>query len=250
MLVTDFLPEAVGAEVTFGDAIQAEQGDAQAQFKLGLMHYNGDGWPQDFKQAFAWFSARRPSKVMLMRNSLIGCTATAGVPKMLPKRWPSWYRKAAEQGDAQAQFNLGVAYDNGEGVPQDVQRAAAWTRKAAEQGHANAQYNLGVSYENTAKACQRRSPSSGLYRKAAEQGNTLAQYNLGVIYSNGQGVPQDAAQGITWYRKAAEQRGCRCAILLGRDVPQRRRRASGRCEGNGLDSQGRLSGGTQPRKTI
>jgi len=44
-----------------------------------------------------------------------------------------WYRKAAEQGDADAQFNLGVRYDAGQGVQQDM--AAAWLRKAAEQGH-------------------------------------------------------------------------------------------------------------------
>ncbi|MGA2170957.1 MAG: hypothetical protein ABSG62_22455, partial [Terracidiphilus sp.] len=53
------------------------------------------------------------------------------------------YRKAAEQGYADAQFNLGVAYAYGEGVRQDYARAAVWLRKAAEQGHAEAQRSLG-----------------------------------------------------------------------------------------------------------
>ena len=57
-------------------------------------------------------------------------------------------RHAAEQGDADAQYNLGVAYDNGEGVPQDHAEAARWYRLAAEQGNASAQFNLGVAYEN------------------------------------------------------------------------------------------------------
>ncbi len=58
----------------------------------------------------------------------------------------TWFRLAAEQGVADAQFILGVMYENGQGVPQDHAEAVRWYRLAAEQGHANAQYNLGVSY--------------------------------------------------------------------------------------------------------
>ena len=53
-----------------------------------------------------------------------------------------WWRKAADQGDANAQFNLGWAYSNGEGVAKDSEEAAEWFRKAAEQGHAGAQRAL------------------------------------------------------------------------------------------------------------
>ena len=59
-----------------------------------------------------------------------------------------WFRKAAEQGDAGAQFNLGVTYDRGKGVPQDYAEALRWYLKAAGQGHARAQFNVGVMYEN------------------------------------------------------------------------------------------------------
>jgi TPR repeat protein len=54
----------------------------------------------------------------------------------------------AEQGDANAQFNLGFMYDNGEGVPQDYAEAVRWYRLAAEQGNAFAQVNLGIMYAN------------------------------------------------------------------------------------------------------
>ncbi len=57
-----------------------------------------------------------------------------------------WYRKAAEQGDPEAQFNLGVMYYEGEGMPQSDVKAARWYRKAAEQGHAIAQFRLGYMY--------------------------------------------------------------------------------------------------------
>ncbi|WP_148132454.1 tetratricopeptide repeat protein, partial [Neisseria sp. HMSC074B07] len=58
-----------------------------------------------------------------------------------------WYRKAAEQGLADAQYNLGMMYANGQGVRQDYAEAVRWFRKTAEQGLAEAQYNLGLAYE-------------------------------------------------------------------------------------------------------
>jgi TPR repeat protein len=57
-----------------------------------------------------------------------------------------WWRKAAEKGNAKAQYNLGWCYANGQGVPQNYTEAVKWWRKAAEQGDASAQYNLGVCY--------------------------------------------------------------------------------------------------------
>ena len=56
------------------------------------------------------------------------------------------FRKAAEQGDALAQFNLGWMSVKGIGVPKNYKQAAYWFRKAAEQGHAMGQYNLGQMY--------------------------------------------------------------------------------------------------------
>ena len=54
----------------------------------------------------------------------------------------------AEQGIADAQYNLALMYDSGRGVPQDDEQAVMWYRKAAEQGHANAQFNLGAMYQD------------------------------------------------------------------------------------------------------
>src|SRR5207245_1373088 len=59
-----------------------------------------------------------------------------------------WYRKAAEQGYAAAQFNLGVSYAKGAGIAKDEKLAVEWYRKAAEQGDADARYGLGVCYAN------------------------------------------------------------------------------------------------------
>jgi uncharacterized protein len=90
----------------------------------------------------------------------------------------------AEGGLPEAQFNLGLMYEKGQGVPQDYAEALKWYCKAAEQGNAKA-----VKW----------------YRKSAEQGNAEAQFNLGVMYDERLGVPQDYAEAVKWYRKSAEQ---------------------------------------------
>ena len=116
-----------------------------------------------------------------------------------------WYRRAAAQGDAPAQFNLGVMYGNGEGVPQDYAEAAKWYRRAAAQGHASARFNLGLMYGKGEGVPQDYMEAAKWYRRAAAQGDAPAQFNLGVMYGNGEGVPQDYAEAAKWYRRAAAQ---------------------------------------------
>src|SRR5215831_606454 len=118
-------------------------------------------------------------------------------------------RKAAEQGNAQAQSNLGVMYQDGEGVPQSDTEAVKWYRKSAEQGNAYGQYNLGWMYQMGKGVPQSDTEAVKWYRKSAEQGFTLVQSNvqsnLGMMYATGRGVPQSDTEAVAWYRKAAEQ---------------------------------------------
>ena len=90
----------------------AEQGNAKAQYNLGVMYEHSLGVPQDYKEAF------------------------------------KWYRLAAEQGDADAQNNLGVMYNEGQGVPQDYKEAVKWWRLSAEQGDEQAQINLATMHDD------------------------------------------------------------------------------------------------------
>jgi TPR repeat protein len=53
-----------------------------------------------------------------------------------------WFQKAADQGLVAAQFNLGIMYENGQGVEKDDERAVEWYQRAADQGHVKAQFNL------------------------------------------------------------------------------------------------------------
>lgn len=87
----------------------------------------------------------------------------------------SFYQQLAEQGDAKAQFNLGVMYDLGQCVTQNYSFAVSWYLKAAEQGNANAQYNLALKYQTGQGVIQDDTKAVYWYRKAAEQGNANAQ---------------------------------------------------------------------------
>jgi len=113
------------------------------------------------------------------------------------------WRPLAEQGNAKAQYNLGLMYRKGQGVPQDDAEAVGWWCKAAEQGDAAAQNNLGVMYKMGLGVPQDYAEAVRWWRKAAEQGHANAQYNLGLMYKNGLGVPQDEAQGYMWFKLAS-----------------------------------------------
>ena len=112
-------------------------------------------------------------------------------------------RPLAEQGDAGAQYSLGLMYDNGNGVPQDYKEALRWYRLAAEQGNAEAQYNLGLMYGNGNGVPQDYKEAARWFRLAAEQGSARAQHNLGVMYYNGHGVPQDYTYAHMWFNLGA-----------------------------------------------
>ncbi|MBR7621371.1 sel1 repeat family protein [Phenylobacterium sp. 20VBR1] len=114
-------------------------------------------------------------------------------------------RPLADQGNAVAQYHLGLLYDTGQGVPQDYAAAAAWYRKAADQGHSDAQFNLGLLYDNGQGAPQDHAAAAAWYRKAADQGDAEAQTNLGIAYATGQGVAQDYVLARMWLNLAAAQ---------------------------------------------
>ncbi|MGO8881815.1 MAG: tetratricopeptide repeat protein, partial [Desulfomonilaceae bacterium] len=105
--------------------------------------------------------------------------------------------KAADQGDADAQFSLGWKYYNGQGVPKDQKKAAQWYRRAAQKGHSGAQCNLGVMYDNGTGVAKDETEAVKWFKKAADQGYADAQNNLGAMYQNGRGLDKDAAEAMS-----------------------------------------------------
>jgi TonB family protein len=115
------------------------------------------------------------------------------------------YRKAAEQGQVEAQYNLGVLYKDGVGVQKDDEQAVAWFRRAADRGFPPAQVGLAAMYEYGLGVPKDDTQMQVWTRKAADQGFAPAQTRLGYMYSRGLGVPKDDRQAIAWYQKAAAQ---------------------------------------------
>ena len=199
----------------------AEQGNAIAQANLGLMYASGRGVTEDVSEAAFWLrlaaeQGDADSQVKLGiiyatgRGPVVSSMATVGLDRgtSLPKDAAEavrWWRRAAEQGDARAQVNLGFMYAEGQGVPQDDLEAARWYRLAAEQGEAGAQFNLGSMYAEGLGVPQDAAEAVRWYRLAAEQGESTAQFALGVMYARGRGVPEDAAEAASWFRVAAQQ---------------------------------------------
>ncbi len=148
----------------------AADGNANAQFMLGLMHAQGQGIEQNFYEA----------------------------AKM--------YRLAGNQGHTGAQVNLGSLYENCKGNgPCNSEEAANWYRRAAEQGDAVAQYNLGVMYGIGRGVADNEWAAKVLFRNSAEQGYAPAQYNLAVSYERGLGGPVDLVAAYAWYDLAAQR---------------------------------------------
>ena len=123
------------------------------------------------------------------------------------------FRPLAEHGNAIAQYNLGVMYYKGEGVPQSYPNAVFWYRHAAWQGDASAQLGLGVLCYNGQGTLQSYTEALTWFRQAADQGSVQAQINLGAMYANGQGVPQDYIQAHMWLSLAAAKSETRAVEL-------------------------------------
>lgn len=148
--------------------MQAETGDAFAQYNVGVAYANGDGVAQDHASAVKWFM------------------------------------KAAEKDITEAQYNLGICYANGWGVTKDDSEAAKWFRKASDKGDADAQFKLGNLYDNGRGVTIDDVEAVKWYRSAAIQGHAMAQHDLGIMYARGEGVPKkDSIEAHAWFILAA-----------------------------------------------
>lgn len=108
-------------------------------------------------------------------------------------------RPLAEQSEVAAQYNLGLMYDHGQGVPQDHAEAARWYRMAGDQGHADAEYNLGRDYYSGTGVAKDYGEAAKCFRKAADRGNADAQYYLRVMAASGLSpakIDGEASEGL------------------------------------------------------
>ena len=180
---------------------KAEQGDVRAQNDLGNLYFNGKGVEKNLGQAVYWFTKAAEQGLATAQYNLGICYSYG--TETNPEKAFYWYQKAAEQGHIKAQNDLGSFYFNGKGTSKDLEQAIYWFAKSAEQGLATAQYNLGICYSYGTEP----NPEKEFYwyLKAAEQGHIKAQNDLGNLYFNGKGVEKNLGQAVYWFTKSAEQ---------------------------------------------
>ena len=126
-----------------------------------------------------------------------------------------WFRAGADQGDARAQYELGVMYFNGRGVARDSVTGFAWAKKAADQGFAPGENMVGNCFERGDGVAQNVPAAVEWFRKSAEHGFSFGQNNLGRMLLRGRGVPREPAQAQDMFRRAAAQGNPYAAMNLG-----------------------------------
>lgn len=135
-------------------------------------------------------------------------------PQTIPpakKSSPAWIAapveelsRLAQQGDAPAQYNLGMCYYVGRGVPKSHETALSWFHKAAAQGHAHAMAYIGLCYQvGLGVECNLQEAFDWTCR-AAEHGDPVSMRNLGRHYLRGKMIPQDLEAAIQWFRKSVD----------------------------------------------
>ena len=123
--------------------------------------------------------------------------------------------KAAEQGNADAQYKLGLSYEHGDRVQQNYVKAAHWYILSSNRGNANAQYNLANMYEQGLGVSKNLREAADLYKSAAEQGHSNAQLHYGLCLRNGSGIDENPEEAIKWFIKASEKGNAAAIYNLG-----------------------------------
>lgn len=224
----------------------ADRYNAKAQQKLGDCYYYGYGVIQDYHEAAVWYkkasdaglaqateSLKRANEMISymtqadnaqnhsknIGNSDVSALNHQGIIYLNDNNYAEAYncfKKAAEQGNSAAQFNLGIMYYDGKGVKKNIAEAIKWTRRSAEQGFAEAQFNLGIYHYNGLDVSPNYTEAIKWISKSAQQGYVRAQYTLGHAYVHGNGVAENYTEAVRWYRKAAEQGDASAQAELGR----------------------------------
>ncbi len=126
--------------------------------------------------------------------------------------------RAAELGNAQAQYELGRLYDNGKEVLQDEEAALKLYTAAAEQGHVEAHYSLGWMLIEEGGVLQDNEAALKWWTRAAELGDTRTPYLLGCMYALGEAVPQNNVLAFMWFSIATRGTVMKNQSMYNRDT--------------------------------
>ena len=215
--------------------VAAKQGDAVAQYTLGLMYAEGRGDSQNDTKAIEWLGkaaehgVANPVRVYLdymCDNYHKKLGVHKGKKREVYRKKVRRFRQAAEQGGAQAKACLGAMYALGRGVSRNDDEALRWLKLAARQdARAQASFNAmtaeGYSILQDIADDQRRHTERDDWLKSYfkfeenAKGDACAQAVLGFMYAAGKGVSQNDDEAVHWLKLAAEQGDVGAQIYLG-----------------------------------
>ena len=175
----------------------AELGDADAQNKVGVCFHDGYGAVQNTEKANYWYvKAANQGNIYAMNNLRLLYDNQKNKEEAL-----KWARMGAEHGHIECQYFLGDAYNDGNGLKEDIDQAAYWYKKAADSGHKDACNKLAVIYHDKKEDYEQ---ALVYINKAAELGSENANFNIGFMYEFGHGADKDFVKAEHYYLKAIE----------------------------------------------
>lgn len=218
----------IGFEKDYSEAFKwflnaANKGNEKAQYRVAEIYFFGTGTELNLNKAMEWYKKSAAQGNAQAKSRLESLEKAANTPyKSLTiadvsgqvidgNQLHASAINAAQQGNAQAQFELGMTYFKGIGVQKDYLKALEWFNKAADQGHERAkEYILSTYYAqgslyfgNDTGVTQDDVEAFKWYSKGANLGHSQSQYMIGLMYYFGEGVAKDEKMGIQWLKKAA-----------------------------------------------
>lgn len=227
----------------------AEQGNRDGQVKLAYLLEHGLSGNVDQREAQKWYNeaavqGQTLAQYLLARSYQLGWL-TQQPDYELAKKWYAAaeakyapaavalgfiydtvdddyrhalidYQHAAQLGDSIGQYNLGLIYEKGKGVPVDLAKARALYAQAAEKNLSQAMVQLGGFYLNGYDVARDEKQAFQWYQKAATLGNRIAMYQLGVLLETGVGVTRDYTQAMQYYKQAATKGNEKAMLAMAR----------------------------------
>ncbi len=222
----------------------AVDGDAEYQWKLGLLYYDGYGEEPNIRKAIRWFKKAAKQDHAKALYAIGGCyeheigvkhdleyaksmykqSAELGLARAQYdyavsiysiKESVKWLNKAAEQNFAPAKYALAYCYSNGMGVERDIDAFIYWLEEAADHDYDIALCALASIYLTGPEEYQDQYEAICILEDLVEENNVYAQINLAFCYCNGLGVDLDMEKSIELMKKAAEQESAEALTLLG-----------------------------------
>ena len=189
---------------------------AIGQYSLGVAYlFNKEGY-KDEKKGFEYLKKAALQGNMLAQSQLGNYYNNGSETQRRDyKKSNYWHKKAAEQGWALSQYNIGINTFYGYGVKANKVEGIKWWKKAAEQGYVNALTNLGILYLSGDTFTKDYNKARNYFLEATKKNDAVAQYNMGSIYYSGYGVLNNLDVAFEWYTKSANQGYALAQYMLG-----------------------------------